>query len=121
MVYWAAQNHPFPKEARMTAKPSSVLDKAQFEAAKVKATRLDDIEPDDAEPVWKIATLFPAQGAWSEEDYLELETNHLIEYSHGYIEVLPMPTELHQDIVLMLYELLKQYVKPRALGKILLA
>jgi hypothetical protein len=24
----------------------------------------------NGEPAWEVATLFPAQGAWSEEDYL---------------------------------------------------
>ncbi|MFN8485662.1 MAG: Uma2 family endonuclease [Anaerolineae bacterium] len=58
------------------------------------------------EPAWEIATLFPAQGAWSEGDYLTLDTNRLIEYSAGRVEVLPMPTEKHQAIVAFLYMLL---------------
>lgn len=52
-----------------------------------------------AEPVWDIATLFPAQGSWSEEEYLALATNHLVEFSHGLVEVLPMPTHWHQIVV----------------------
>ena len=36
-----------------------------------------------AEPAWEIARLFPAQGLWSEEDYLALQTNRLVEYSDG--------------------------------------
>ncbi len=51
------------------------------------------------EPVWEMADFFPHQGAWTEEDYLELETNRLVEYSYGYLEVLPMPTISHQRIV----------------------
>ena len=27
----------------------------------------------NGEPAWEVATLFPAQGAWSEEEYLSLE------------------------------------------------
>lgn len=53
----------------------------------------------EAEPAWEVALLFPAQGAWSEEDYLSLNTNHLVEFSHGRIEVLPMPTDTHQGII----------------------
>lgn len=53
----------------------------------------------NGEPAWEVATLFPAQGAWSEEDYLSLNTNHLVEFSHGRIEVLPMPTDMHQGII----------------------
>lgn len=74
-----------------------------------------------SEPVWDLADLFPHQGAWSEEDYLDLETNRLIEFSHGRLEVLPMPTESHQDIVLFLYEMLKSFLQRLALGKVLIA
>ncbi len=55
------------------------------------------------EPAWDIARLFPDQGDWSEADYLALDTNHLIEYSHGNIEVLPMPSDKHQSILGHLY------------------
>lgn len=38
------------------------------------------------------------QGTWTEEQYLKLSehTNRLIEFTDGYIEVLPMPIERHQ-------------------------
>ena len=62
----------------------------------------------NGEPAWEVATLFPAQGAWSEEEYLSLDTNHLVEFSHGHIEVLPMPSDKHQAIVGYLYVLLLQ-------------
>jgi Uma2 family endonuclease len=54
-----------------------------------------------------VALLFPAQGAWSEADYLYLDTNHLVELSDGQIEVLPMPSDQHQAIVGFLYVLLR--------------
>jgi hypothetical protein len=54
------------------------------------------------EPVWEIASLYPKQRYWSEEEYLALDTNHLIEFSDGYIEVLPRPTRVHQSIVAFL-------------------
>ncbi len=75
----------------------------------------------EPEPAWDIALLFPPQGEWSEEDYLELDTNHLVEFSDGSIEVLPMPTTTHQLIVAYLYEVLKEYVKARSLGTMLFA
>jgi len=59
--------------------------------------------PDDrAEPGWEVALLFPAQGEWSEDDYLWLtdHTRCLVEFTDGHIEVLPMPTDAHQRIVL---------------------
>jgi Uma2 family endonuclease len=74
------------------------------------------------EPAWDIAKLYPAQGDWSEEDYLELTTsNWLIEFTDGCAEVLPMPTLYHQLIVELLHSLLKQFVEERALGKALFA
>ncbi len=66
------------------------------------------------EPAWDVARLYPAQGTWGEADYLDLvaQTNRLVELSGGNIEVLPMPTMTHQDIMLFLYELLKAFVSP---------
>ena len=50
------------------------------------------------EPTWDVARLFPTQGNWSESEYLALETNQLVEFSHGFVEFLPMPTLTHQRI-----------------------
>ena len=71
------------------------------------------------EPAWEVATLFPAQGSWTEEEYLALPGNHLVEYSDGSIEVLAMPTTSHQSIVAYLHALLVAFVSPRGLGKAL--
>jgi Uma2 family endonuclease len=73
------------------------------------------------EPVWELARLFPYQGAWSEEEYLSLETNHLIEFSSGSLEMLPMPTIQHQLIVAFLYNACLSFIKPKQLGTILFA
>jgi Uma2 family endonuclease len=75
----------------------------------------------EAEPAWDIAQLFPAQGEWTEEDYLELETNRLIEFSHGHVEVLPMPSVPHQLIVRMLFRVLENFVMEHNLGEVLFA
>ena len=72
------------------------------------------------EPAWEVATLFPAQGAWSEEEYLSLDTNHLVEFSHGHIEVLPMPSDKHQSIVFFLSALLGAFARKSG-GKVLFA
>ena len=77
--------------------------------------------PQESEPAWDIARLFPNQGAWSEEDYLELETNHLVEFTDGYVEVLPMPKTSHQKIVAYLYGVLLAFVTARNLGTVLFA
>ena len=61
------------------------------------------------EPTWEIARLYPAQGCWTEREYLNLDTNRLVEFSHGFIEFLPMPTTPHQRILLLLVNLLNAF------------
>lgn len=69
-----------------------------------------------------VLDLLPMQGQWSEEAYLWLTdfTNRLIEFTDGYIEVLPMPTDKHQTILMFLYELFAGFLRPRG-GKVLVA
>jgi len=55
--------------------------------------------PDGGEPAWDVAKLFPPQGGWEEDDFLGLPGNHLAELDHGRLEVLRMPSELHQLLV----------------------
>lgn len=61
-------------------------------------TERRDQEHETLDP--EILALLPEQGAWSEGDYLWLtnSTNRLVELDEGQIEMLPMPTELHQAI-----------------------
>ena len=75
------------------------------------------------EPTWEIARLFPAQGTWSEEEYLTLTqgTNHLVEFSHGNLEFLAMPTRTHQRIVFFLSQVLFAFLSTRELGTVLFA
>jgi len=63
------------------------------------------------EPVWELATLYPEQGGWSEEEYLRLDTNRLVEYDNGVLEFLPMPKISHQRIVRVLFLLLESLTK----------
>ncbi|XZE53674.1 Uma2 family endonuclease [Planctomycetaceae bacterium SH139] len=51
------------------------------------------------EPTWAVAHLFPPQGQWSENDFYALHGNRMIELIDGNLDVLPMPTWLHQLIV----------------------
>jgi Uma2 family endonuclease len=74
---------------------------------------------EQAEPAWDIAKLFPAQGQWSERDYFALETNRLVEFSHGHVEVLPMPTQTHQLIILFLLRSLLAYAEQSAPATVL--
>src|SRR5438445_6000451 len=80
--------------------------------------RIVDLEP---EPTWEIAHLFPAQGTWCEDEYLYLETNRLVELSNGRLEVLPMPTTSHQQIVAYLFGALISFVTAGDLGTVLFA
>ena len=66
--------------------------------------------------------LLTLQGLWTEEQYLRLsdQTNHLIEFTDGVIEVLPMPTDSHQVILLFLYDLFKAFIRVLG-GKVLVA
>lgn len=72
-----------------------------------------------SEPTWEIATLFPAQGEWSESEYLALDTNRLIEFSDGTLEFLSMPKPNHQFILFYLIQLMNDFVKTHGLGHVL--
>ncbi|MFM9963676.1 MAG: Uma2 family endonuclease [Planctomycetaceae bacterium] len=72
-------------------------------------------------PAWDVALLFPDQGQWSEEEYLDLDSNRLVEFTEGHIEVLPLPTFLHQRILLWLRQQMNDFVEPRDLGEVLIA
>lgn len=73
------------------------------------------------EPTWEVALLFPPHGEWSEQEYLALSTNRLVELSDGRLEVLPMPTSFHQRIVEFLYACLNAFVLAKARGEVLFA
>lgn len=73
------------------------------------------------EPVWDLAYLYPSQGGWSVEAYLELPGNLLVEFTDGHIEVLPMPTLAHQSIVFYLARLLNAFVEANQLGRVFIA
>lgn len=64
----------------------------------------------------------PLQGLWSEKQYLTLNdhTRHLIEFTDGTIELLPIPTDKHHVLVLFLYDLLKTFLAQLG-GKVLVA
>src|SRR5437867_4195798 len=77
-----------------------------------------------SEPTWDLAFLFPMQGDWTEEDYLSLDRicePRLIELNNGFLEVLPMPDMLHQDIVKFLFALLDAFVADLRLGRVYFA
>lgn len=70
---------------------------------------------------WKdfLEEVLPAQGCWTEEAYLVL-TDHrtrLVEFTDGFLEALPMPTDKHQSMLQLLFLALFHYVEPRG-GKV---
>ncbi len=64
--------------------------------------------------------LAPLQGFWTAEQYLRLtdHTRHLVEFTDGRMEVLPMPTQHHQLILAFLYRAFFAFLQP--LGGIVL-
>jgi len=83
--------------------------------------RTDVLQAPLGEPVWQIATLYPEQGYWTEEEYLALDTNRLIEFNEGRLEFLPVPTPFHQLILQFLYSRLNSFVAANSVGKVLFA
>jgi Uma2 family endonuclease len=74
----------------------------------------------EPEYVWEVATLYPEQGEWSEEAYLDLtdHANRRIEFTDGRLEFLAMPTEAHEALVRFLFLALYGFVTRKKLGEV---
>ena len=73
------------------------------------------------QPAWDIALIFPSQGEWTDEEYLELENNsenRLVELNDGVLEVLPVPDLFHQGIVRFLFKAMDEHVTSHELGEV---
>jgi Uma2 family endonuclease len=70
---------------------------------------------------WKdlLEEILPGQGEWSEEQYLVLteHTNRQVEFTDGFLEALPLPTDRHQAILEFLFLAFLSFIKPRG-GKV---
>jgi len=64
-------------------------------------------------PIWALAQLYPPQGSWSSEEYLQLDAGRLIEFEDGSLEIHAAPTAEHQRIVLMIYRWLFAWSQQR--------
>lgn len=78
---------------------------------------------DGGELAWEIAHLFPPQGRWREDDFIDLE-NYIgehprMELVQGRIEVLPAPTEVHQLILMFFLKALQAFTTLHAPGLVL--
>ena len=62
------------------------------------------------------------QGCWGDDDYLWLtdHTRRLVEFTDGYLEILPMPSRGHQRILAFLYSAFHTFVAPSG-GEVLFA
>jgi Uma2 family endonuclease len=73
---------------------------------------------------WKdlLEDILPSQGAWSEEEYLVLtdHRNRLVEFTDGFLEVLPMPTDEHQMLRKFLFLAFFEFFEARG-GNVLFA
>ena len=70
-------------------------------------------------PTWEIARIYPDQGDWTEEEYLKLSTNHLVELNDGCLEFLPMPSPYHQFIIKYLLARLEGHIETNRMGTVL--
>lgn len=76
----------------------------------------------NGEPAWEAAYMLPVQGSWNEEDFLKFHTNRMAELVNGRLEILPMPTWLHQLILDFLLDRIKEHLhETKCGGKVLMA
>ena len=76
----------------------------------------------NGEPAREAAYMLPVQGSWSEDDFLKFHTNRMAELVDGRLEILPMPTWLHQLILDFLLDRIKEHLRQAQLGgKVLMA
>ena len=87
--------------------------------AMATVTRLTTTLPSTQD--WKdtLEEILPPQGQWSDEEYLVLtdHRNRLVEFTDGFLEVLPMPTDKHQAILGFLYQAFCSFIESRG-GKV---
>jgi Uma2 family endonuclease len=70
---------------------------------------------------WKdlLEEILPPQGQWSPEEYLILteQSNRLVEFTDGFLEPLPIPTDKHQSVLKFLLFAFSAFVEARG-GKV---
>jgi Uma2 family endonuclease len=89
----------------------------------VSPIKVESWFPDGGQPTWEIAALFPAQGTWTVKEYFDLdhlrEVHPLLEFTDGRLEVLSMPGQLHQLIIVYLLGTLQAFTAAHAPGLVL--
>ena len=69
----------------------------------------------------EILQLFPLQGRWHERDYFALPGNRMVELVRGHVEVLPVPSLLHQFLSQLIFLKLHDWVQRHDLGRVMAA
>ncbi len=81
------------------------------------ATEVETLTEPARPLTWKdlLEDILPPQGQWSEDEYLVLtdHRNRLIEFTDGFLEVLPMPTYEHQLVLRYLFLAFFNFFGPR--------
>ena len=75
-----------------------------------------DLTTRERRPTWELAEDWPYQGDWTLEQYLRLGTGRAVEFVDGFLEFLPMPNEIHQDIIEYIYFAIKAILQRRGNG-----
>ena len=70
----------------------------------------------------RLLDILDRQGSWTEEEYLSLtdHTTRRVEFTDGFLEVLPTPTDYHQAIVQLMLYAFDGFIKPLG-GKVRMA
>jgi len=93
---------------------------ALFQGEAMASTTQPTTESPSAQE-WKevLEQILPPQGEWTEEEYLVLtdHRNRLVEFTDGFLEVLPMPTDKHQGMLGLLYLAFFNFIEPQG-GKV---
>jgi len=76
----------------------------------------------NGEPAWEAAFMLPVQGSWTEADFFKFHTNQMAELADGRLEILPMPTWLHQLILELFFDTVREHIRrSNCGGKVLMA
>ena len=77
------------------------------------ATALMGVSVSQAQVNGLVEEVLP-QGCWSDDDYLWLtdHTRRLVEFTDGYLEILPIPTRGHQRMLAFLYSAFQAFLRP---------
>jgi hypothetical protein len=59
--------------------------------------------------------ILPPLGQWSEDEYLVLtgQRNRLVEFTDGFLEIPPTPTDKHQSVLKFLFLAFCRFAQPR--------